>query len=109
MIDVGEGGLRERAQRLVLDHQHVAAQDLLHPHTLVGELAIGRLVGAEREQRRVVVGRQRIGDGGVHGGLLPGLKLPVPLTMKTMIVVDKTKSTRIRICRASLAVIPRSH
>jgi hypothetical protein len=34
------------------------------------ELAIGRLIGPEREQRRVVVGGRFGGcDGGVHGGL----------------------------------------
>ena len=50
MIDVGEGGLRQRAQRLALDHQHVAAHDFFDAHALVGELAVGRLVGAEREE-----------------------------------------------------------
>ena len=69
MIDVGEGGLGQRAQRLVRDHQHVLAHHLLDRDAADVELAIGRLVGAERKQRRVVVRGDGggWGDGGVHG------------------------------------------
>ena len=70
MIDVGEGGLGERAQRLVADHQHVFAHDLLDADAADVELAVGRLVGPEREQGRVVVR----GDGGGWGkGAFMGL------------------------------------
>ena len=71
MIDVDERRLGERAQRLALDHQHVAAHDLLDPHAALAapiDLAVGRGVLAEREQRRVLVGRDGVGrEGGVHG------------------------------------------
>ena len=36
MIDVGERRLRQRPQRLALDHQHLAAHDLLDPHAAIG-------------------------------------------------------------------------
>src|SRR5476649_2272694 len=62
MIDVGEGGLGQRAQSLMADHQHVLAHHLLKRDAADLELAIGRLVGAEREQRCVVVGRRGGGD-----------------------------------------------
>ncbi len=69
MIDVGEGGLGQRPQRLVADHQHVLAHHLLDAHSADIELAVGGLVGAERKQRRVVVGRDGggWGKGRVHG------------------------------------------
>ena len=68
MIDVGERGLRERAHRLMRDDQHFTAEDGFDAHALGGELAIGGGVLAEREQRRVAVGRERMGrEGGVHG------------------------------------------
>jgi hypothetical protein len=68
VIDVGEGCLGQRAHRLALNHQHVLAHDLLDLDAADLELAVGRLVGPEREQRRVMVGGQGGGDGGVHGG-----------------------------------------
>ena len=67
MVDVDEGRLGERAQRLARDHQHLAAHRVLDPHALGGELAVGRGVLAERKQRRVLVGRDDLG-GGVHRG-----------------------------------------
>ena len=69
MIDVGEGGLGERAQRLVADHQHVLAHHLFDAHAADVELAVGRLVRPERKQRRVVVRGDGggWGEGGVHG------------------------------------------
>ena len=72
MIDVGERRLRQRPDRLALDHQHVAAEDFFDADAVVGEardvseLAVGRAVLAQREQRRVAVGRDD-GCGGVHG------------------------------------------
>ncbi len=68
MIDVGERGLAERAQRLVADHQHVLAHHLLDLHAADIELAIGRLVGAERKQRRVMVGGRGSGVRGAFMG-----------------------------------------
>ncbi len=69
MIDVGEGGLGQRAQRLGRDHQHVAAHDFFHAHAGGAELSVRRLVRPEREERGVGVGRRDRGcDGGVHGG-----------------------------------------
>ena len=74
MIDVGERRLRQRPDRLALDHEHVAAEDFFHADAVVhavsardGELAVGRRVLAERKQRRVAIGRDDLG-GGVHGG-----------------------------------------
>ena len=68
MIDVGERGLAERAQRLVADHQHVLAHYLFDLDAGDIELAIRRLVRTERKQRRVVIGRDGgRRDGGVHG------------------------------------------
>jgi hypothetical protein len=60
MIDVHEGGLGERAQRLALDHQHVLAHHLFDAHPGDFELAVRRLVRPEWKQGRMVVGR----DGG---------------------------------------------
>ena len=71
MIDVGEGGLGQRPQRLVADHQHVLAHDLFDAHAFDLELAVLRLVRPERKQRRVVVrGDGGRCDGGVHGNPL---------------------------------------
>src|SRR5262249_50562409 len=56
---------RQRAERLALDHDHVAAHDLFDAHAVGGQLAVWRVVLAEREQRRVLVGRGDLG-GGVH-------------------------------------------
>jgi hypothetical protein len=72
MIDVAERGLRERAQRLARHHHYVFAEDALDAHAevcaILGDLAIGRVVLAERKQRRVFIRRRRMGaDGGVHG------------------------------------------
>ena len=66
MINVAEGGFGERAQRLAFDHHELSAAHALEPHALARELAIGRLVLAEREQRRMLIGRGDLG-GGVHG------------------------------------------
>ena len=69
MIDVGEGGFRERAQSLARHHQHLFAEHALDAQPLGGDLAVGRQVLAERKQRRVLIGRQRMGgEGGVHPG-----------------------------------------
>jgi hypothetical protein len=77
VVDVGEGGLGQRAQRLVLDDQHVAAHNFFHPHPADAELSVRRLVGAEGEERRVVVGGYYGGGGGVHEqGLVVDLELP---------------------------------
>ena len=75
MIDVGEGGLRQRAQRLARHHQHLLAHRALDAdaqgaagRTINGELAVGRFVLAERKQRGVLIGGRRVsGEGGVHG------------------------------------------
>ena len=76
VIDVGEGGLGQRAQGLAGYHQHVLAHHLLDRDAADIELAIGGLVGAERKQRRVVVRGDGGGcDGGVHGGKLKAGRL----------------------------------
>ena len=70
MIDVGERRLSQRAERLARHHQHVFAQHALDPHALGGDLAVGRLILAEREQRRVLIRRGRMGgEGGVHAAM----------------------------------------
>src|SRR6185295_6735316 len=68
MIDIGEGRLTVRTQFLVFYHQHVLAHNLLDPDAADIELPVRCLVRAEREQRRVFVGRDDIG-GCVHGKL----------------------------------------
>ena len=70
MIDVGERRLAQRPHRLMRDDQHLAPEDGFHPDAVGGELAIGGGVLAQREERRVLVGRDGSGrgDGGVHGG-----------------------------------------
>ena len=70
MIDVDERGLRQRAHRLVRDDDDVLAHHFLDPHALAGDFPIRRGVLAERKQRRVLVGRDRGGDGDVHGLML---------------------------------------
>ena len=71
MIDVAERRLRQRPQRLARHHQHVLAEHLLDPHALGRDLLVGRGVGPQRKQRRMLVGRNRfwVGEsgGGVHG------------------------------------------
>ncbi len=70
MIDVGERRLRQRAERVAGHHQYFFAQHELDPHALGGDLAVRRLILAKREQRRVLVGRRRMGGkGGVHSAL----------------------------------------
>jgi hypothetical protein len=68
MIDVNEGGLTERAQRLALDDQHIPAHHFLDLDAADIELAIGRLVRSERKQRCVLVRRGDLGRR-VHGKL----------------------------------------
>ena len=70
VVDVGEGGLGQRPQALALDHQHVPAHDLFRAHPADIELAVFSLIGPEREQGRVGVGRKRGFGGGVHGDTL---------------------------------------
>ena len=68
MIDIGERRLRQRPQRLARHHQNLFAHHALDPHALGGDFAVGRLILAERKQRRVLIGRRRVGsEGGVHG------------------------------------------
>jgi hypothetical protein len=67
MVDVGEGGLRECAERFVRHDQHLLAHDALDLHA-VGDFAVGRWVFAQREERGVLVGGCWVaGEGGVHG------------------------------------------
>ena len=70
VIDVAEGGLRQRPQRLARHHQHVLAKHLLDPHALGRDLLVGRGVRPQRKQRRVLVGRNGLlvgkGGRGVH-------------------------------------------
>ena len=67
MIDVGERGLRQRAERLARHDQHLLAHDALDAHA-VGDFAVGRWVLAEGEERGVLVGGCWVGgEGGVHG------------------------------------------
>ena len=58
VVDVGEGGFRERPQALALDHQHVAAHDFFGADPADIELAVLCLIRPEREQGRVGVGRK---------------------------------------------------
>jgi hypothetical protein len=69
MIDVGEGGFRERAQRLARHHQDLLAHDFLDADAVSGDLAVGRRVLAERKQRRVLVWRGRM-CGKVRGAFM---------------------------------------
>ena len=45
----------EQADRLAIDDQHLGAQRLLDAHALAAQLAIRRLVGAEREKGTIGV------------------------------------------------------
>ena len=67
MIDVGEGGFRQRPERLARHHQYVLAHHLFDAHAVGRDLAVGGGVLAEREQRRVLVGR---GGVGVRGAFM---------------------------------------
>ena len=62
--------------RAILDDKDASPNDhfvALDPQPLGGDLAVGRRVLAEREQRRVLIGRQRMGgQGGVHRGCQRG-------------------------------------
>jgi len=42
VVDVGERGLGERAQRLAGHHDDLLAHDFLHAHPIGGNLAVGR-------------------------------------------------------------------
>jgi len=69
MIDVGERRFGECAQSLARHHQHVLAQHALDAHAAGCDFPIGRIVLAERKQRRVLIRRRRMGGyRGVHGG-----------------------------------------
>src|SRR6185312_13529115 len=75
VIDLAKGRLRQRAQRLARNHQHILAEHLLDPHTLGRDLPVGRGVRPERKQRRVLVGWNGLllvgkGGRGVHGWLV---------------------------------------
>src|SRR5215218_501793 len=61
MVDIRERRLGEHAQRLVLDDDELVLAGAFDPHALAAELAVGRGVGAEWEQRRVLVGRGDLG------------------------------------------------
>ena len=68
MIDIGERGFGQRAQRLARHHQHFFAQDFFDAQAVCGDFAVGRCVLAEREERGVLVGGRGVGgEGGVHG------------------------------------------
>ncbi len=89
MIDVAEGGFRQRAQSLARHHQHVLAHHILDAHALARDLAIRRGVRAQRKQRRVLVGRnggwRGHGGRGVHGDLAvleKALKIQGPTTVR---------------------------
>ncbi len=42
VVDVGEGGLGERTQCLAGNHDDLLPHDLLHPHAVERNLAVGR-------------------------------------------------------------------
>ena len=78
MIDVGERGLRQRAERLARHHQHLLAHDASRRARRRRDLAVGRRVLAERKQRRVLIGGRRVGgEGGVHGIQCAGFHLQI--------------------------------
>ena len=77
VVDVAERGLGQGPQRLARHHQHVLAQHLLDPHTLAADLLVRRGVGAERKQRRVLVGRDRFWIGKSGGGVMLGSRVGV--------------------------------
>ena len=67
--------LGEHAQRLARHDQHLFAQRTFDAQPVGGELTIGRLVLPEGEQRRVPVGRRRVGgERGVHRTSSPGCR-----------------------------------
>jgi len=80
VVDIGERGFRERAQRLAFDDDELVLAHALHPHAVGGKLAVGRGVGAEREQRGVLIRR---GDGGgdVHGDFRVSCKIHLPAVL----------------------------
>jgi len=68
MIDVGEGRFRQRAHRVTRHDENLLAHDALDLHALRGDFSVGRSIRAQREERRVLVGRRRVGgEGRVHG------------------------------------------
>ena len=68
VIDVGEGGLGQRAECFARDDQHVFAHDALDLHA-VSDFAVGRRVLSKGEERGVLVGGRWVGgEGGVHRG-----------------------------------------
>ena len=73
MVDLAEGRLRQRPQRFARHHQHVLAEHLFDPHALAGNLLVGRLVLAERKQRRVLVGRNGLLVGKALGAFMERL------------------------------------
>src|SRR6266508_1715146 len=66
MVDIGERRLGEQAQRLALDDDELVLARAFHPHAVGVELTVGRPIGAEREQRRMLVRRGNLGVG-CHG------------------------------------------
>ena len=63
--------------------KHVLAHDTLDLHA-VGDFPVRGLVLAQRKQRRVLIGRERVdGEGGVHGGV-PGWVRDVRGTLYTL-------------------------
>ena len=58
MVDVGHRRFGQRAHRFAARTTRMSSPELLDAHALVGQLAIGRLVLAERKQRSI----------GGHGG-----------------------------------------
>ena len=79
MIDVGEGLFCQCPHRLARHHQHFFAQDALDAHAFGRDLAVRRLILAERKQRRVLVGRNGMGgEGRVHGDQHPSGTKSVP-------------------------------
>jgi hypothetical protein len=79
VIDVAERSFAKRPQRLARHHQHVLAQHLLDPYALGGDLLVRRGVGAERKQRRVLVGRDGFWIGKSGGGV--HLMIPMLFTL----------------------------
>src|SRR5262249_58794944 len=68
VVDIGERRFRERAQRLAFDHDELVFARAFQPYAIGGELAVGRGVATEREQRGGAVRR---------GGVLRGDRLRV--------------------------------
>ena len=75
VVDVDERGLASARSASRDDHHHLLAHHRLDPHAVGRNLLVGRLVLAERKQRRVLVGRDfRERTGGVHGAIRKGSK-----------------------------------